>query len=254
MINWLNILTSGLADKIKLEKTAFTIFKWAFSMYLVYFFLNIALSSQYHLNLFLAFPERRGFYGLLLGENFEIILYYGLFVFCSVLGMISILLGYFGPRKDLLISLILGFVVVVFCDPLIKNVSTDYLGWLCVSQLFLVSGVQDKKQFLAPKILHSAAFLILGFGYSMSGLHKILRPEWRSGTAIEIIINSSIGSSFGQSLISGLPNTFSNIASLFVLGIELSAILFVPFRVGRLTLLLLMSLVHVFISAMTLLT
>lgn len=77
-------------------------------------------------------------------------------------------------------------------NPMILNVSYDYLGWLLLA-LALIPPEHSKNSSSAPhwkvpRYIYLGGWLIFGMGYTLNGVLKLQSPVWFDGTALSIII------------------------------------------------------------------
>ena len=80
-------------------------------------------------------------------------------------------------------------------NPFIANPSIPYVGWL----LLAAAVIPDEEplrpalpraspDWSVPRPLYLGAWLLLGLGYTLSGLHKLGSPSWRDGTALHHVL------------------------------------------------------------------
>ncbi len=156
--------------------------------------------------------------------------------------------------KSQIASLICWFSMVFFCfgNLAVYGLNHDYIGWLLLA---LAAVKTDKHSIQFPKIIKTAAWLILGFGYMASGLNKLFLTDfWVNGTALELlyakspvffkyeILNTETGSSILQSL------------TWFVLVLEVSFLICLFNRYSKILAYFFMTLTHLFIATTTQMT
>ncbi|MBK7889869.1 MAG: hypothetical protein IPJ84_03200 [Bdellovibrionales bacterium] len=111
---------------------------------------------------------------------------------------LGVLTGY--KRRPCAIFIWLSLVLIFARNALIKNVATDYVGWLLLASVFVptsesIAGASPNKdeEFSVPPILLTGAWFVLTSTYTMSGLYKLSSEFWRTGLAVGIILNSYVG-------------------------------------------------------------
>ncbi len=174
-------------------------------------------------------------------------------IFLLLTTLITAVLIFF-DFKSHIVSLICWFSVVVFSFANLElyGLNHDYIGWLLLAMAAIQTG---RHVYQFPKIIKTAAWLILGFGYMASGLNKLFLTDfWINGTALELLyakspvffkydfLNTEIGSGSLQ------------ILTWFVLVLEISFLFCLFNKYLKILVYILMTLTHLFIATTTLMT
>jgi hypothetical protein len=106
-------------------------------------------------------------------------------------------------------------------DNLILNPSLPYIGWLLLALIYMS---------LKPQKIHreiyTAAWLLLGLGYFVSGWAKLISPSWQDGTALIKILNNPLARDyFFRDFCASLPPILWKILTWLTVALEL---LFLP--------------------------
>lgn len=75
-----------------------------------------------------------------------------------------------------------------------------FIGWLLLACAIIPSGeplnIANKKNqncdWIFPKILFIASWVLMSFGYSLSGIHKLGSPSWVDGSALFHVLNNPL--------------------------------------------------------------
>jgi hypothetical protein len=115
------------------------------------------------------------------------------FVVALSLLSLSLLAGVY--RRWLAIPLWFGWACLFNRNPFIANPSLPYVGFL-----LLACAIVPNESCLRPSLppanhdwsiplpLYRGAWLLLGLGYTLSGLHKLGSPSWPGGTALRHVL------------------------------------------------------------------
>lgn len=156
--------------------------------------------------------------------------------------------------KSHIVSLICWLVVVIFSfgNLALYGLNHDYIGWLLLAMAAIKTG-EHSYQF--PKIIKTAAWLILGLGYMASGLNKLFLTDfWVNGTALGLLyakspvffkydfLNTEVGANTLQFL------------TWFVLILEVSFLFCLMNKYLKFLVYILMTLTHLFIATTTQMT
>jgi hypothetical protein len=106
---------------------------------------------------------------------------------------LSLLAGVY--RRWVAIPLWFGWACLFNRNPFIANPSIPYVGFLLLAcaivpneSLLRPSLPPAERDFGIPLPLYRGAWLLLGLGYTVSGLHKLGSPSWRDGTALHHVL------------------------------------------------------------------
>lgn len=122
-------------------------------------------------------------------------------------------------------------------NPLIANPSMPYVGWILLAHLFIPPApygsftarnrtADPAGDWVMPKDVFTAAWLILALTYSYSGYTKLLSPSWVSGDNIAYVLDNPLARDyFLRDFFLSLPPVCLKILTWSVLYIEL---LFAP--------------------------
>jgi predicted DCC family thiol-disulfide oxidoreductase YuxK len=156
------------------------------------------------------------------------------FVASAGISSIFLILGY----KDRLAALWMWYVLACLFgrNPLIANPSLPYVGWMLLAHLFIPSApygsleargrINPSGNWKMPKLIFTAAWIILAITYSYSGYTKLLSPSWVEGENINYVINNPLARDyFLRDFFLWFPPIFLKILTWTVLYVEL---LFAP--------------------------
>lgn len=110
----------------------------------------------------------------------------------AVLGVIGGSLLTFGIARRIVSPLLL--VALIFTlgqNLLLHEVHNDYYGWTLLLFAFVAAGEpwsvfpQGKSDWSLPSEFYFAVLICFGCSYSLSGLTKLLTPEWNSGLMLQ---------------------------------------------------------------------
>lgn len=163
----------------------YLVFKCLLGALLFYIFMQFATEIHIHLRLFTIFHPQEITKLPYLKEWFSLYAIH-LVYFFSMISLFYILGIY---EKASLFFLWLGIIFITEMNPMIKNVSFNYIGFMLFSGLFLPS---QSLNWRIPKILKEGMWFILALGYSLSGLYKLRDYHWVDGTAIQALLHSVI--------------------------------------------------------------
>jgi len=121
-----------------------------------------------------------------------------LFLVTAVIFSISFTLGIY--RKISALVLWYLFACLFNRNLFISNPSIPYVGWMLLACALIPkgeaslrnTGSSELKDWRFPKILYFGALFLLGWGYSLSGFHKLSSPSWVDGSAIWHLINNPL--------------------------------------------------------------
>lgn len=224
----------------------YSVFKILLSMVAMTYFYQFYDDLDIHHKIF-NFLYVHSFSDNLTSVNFFLAIKISLII--ALLICIPFVLGFYEKTCSFLIWLALTGIAII--DPLIKNVSFNYLGWLFIAVIFIQK--QKTIRVLQP-ILKESAWFTLGIGYTTSGLYKLTDPHWLDGSAIFYILQSVIGRN------SGLVNVICNHALIpsfmtyFTVMMEILSLPLIFSKKGRVILLIGMTTIHLGIASLTLMT
>jgi len=141
-------------------------------------------------------------------------------------------------RRIVAILLWYGWVCLFDRNNLILNPGIPYIGWIllcCVviprGEPLSVSKYTSDVKWEFPMILFIGAWVIMSFGYTISGLDKFQSPSWRDGSALlHLLENPLARDSWLRGLLVQLPENVIKIMTWFVLTLE---IIFLPFAIFK---------------------
>jgi len=98
-------------------------------------------------------------------------------------------------RRPLALLLWFGWACLFNRNPFIANPSIPYVGWLLLACAIIPNEAplrlhlpRPDNDWSVPRPLYLGAWLLLGLGYTLSGLHKLASPSWRDGTALRHVL------------------------------------------------------------------
>jgi hypothetical protein len=98
-------------------------------------------------------------------------------------------------RRPLALVLWFGWACLFNRNPFIANPSIPYVGWLLLACAIIPNEAPLRPSvppahdaWDVPRPLYVGAWLLLGLGYTLSGLHKLDSPSWRDGTALRHVL------------------------------------------------------------------
>ena len=97
----------------------------------------------------------------------------------------SLLFGLGLLRRPMSLGLWFVWATLLNRNPFIDNPSIPYVGWLLLAyalipteRVFRLGGRSDEAPWSMPPWLLGAAWLLLGLGYTLSGVDKLASPSW----------------------------------------------------------------------------
>jgi hypothetical protein len=115
--------------------------------------------------------------------------------FVVMLSLLSLLLLAGAYRRWLALPLWFGWACLFNRNPFIANPSLPYVGFLLLACTVVPnepclrpSLPPAERSWSIPLPLYRGAWLLLGLGYSLSGLHKLGSPSWLDGTALRHVL------------------------------------------------------------------
>jgi hypothetical protein len=98
-------------------------------------------------------------------------------------------------RRIVALGLWLAWASFFNRNPFIANPSIPYVGWLLLACAVIPDEAplrpalpRAPQEWEVPRALYVGAWLLLGLGYTLSGLHKLGSPSWRDGTALRHVL------------------------------------------------------------------
>jgi len=98
-------------------------------------------------------------------------------------------------RRACAVLLWFGWATLFNRNPFINNPSIPYVGWLLLAcaivpneQPWRLPVPRARRPWLPPRLLGPSAWLLLGLGYTLSGIHKLGSPSWLEGTALRHVL------------------------------------------------------------------
>lgn len=115
--------------------------------------------------------------------------------FVVALALLSLALVAGIYRRWLAIPLWFGWACLFNRNPFIANPSIPYVGFLLLACAIIPNESllrpplpPAERDWSIPRPLYWGAWLLLGLGYTLSGLHKLGSPSWRDGTALRHVL------------------------------------------------------------------
>jgi hypothetical protein len=115
------------------------------------------------------------------------------FVVALALLSLALLAGVY--RRWVALPLWFGWACLFNRNPFIANPSLPYVGFLLLACAIVPnesplrpSLPPAERAWSIPRPLYWGAWLLLGLGYTLSGLHKLGSPSWRDGTALRHVL------------------------------------------------------------------
>ncbi len=116
-------------------------------------------------------------------------------VFVAGLALLSLLFLAGVYRRWVALPLWFGWACLFNRNPFIANPSIPYVGFLLLAcaiipneSLYRPALPPADREWSVPRPLFIGAWLLLGLGYTLSGLHKLGSPSWRDGTALHHVL------------------------------------------------------------------
>lgn len=141
-------------------------------------------------------------------------------------------------RPIVCVFLWLGWATLFNRNIFIGNPGLPMVGWLLLACALVPPGEDwalsaKRADWKMPPILFWGAWLIVGVGYTVSGIHKLSSPSWVDGSAIRILLDNPLARDTPlRELLLTAPAWFFKFKTYFSLGIE---ILFLPLILTRWT-------------------
>jgi hypothetical protein len=155
-------------------------------------------------------------------------------LFLALLAILASVFALGVARRWVALPLWYGWVCLCHRNNLIHNPALPYVAWLLLACMLIPAGEgllfpgtrQHARTQVAgwrcPRVLALGAWLILGLGYSLSGLDKLIHsPSWRNGDALALILECPLARSDPARLLLALPRPALTVATWLVLGIEI---------------------------------
>lgn len=115
--------------------------------------------------------------------------------FVIALALLSLALLAGVHRRWVAIPLWFGWACLFNRNPFIANPSIPYVGFLLLACAIIPNESLLRpplppadRNWSIPRPLYLGAWLLLGIGYTLSGLHKLGSPSWRDGTALRHVL------------------------------------------------------------------
>ncbi len=150
----------------------------------------------------------------------------------EVLVALAILFAAGVVRRPVAVVLWFGWACLFNRNPFIANPSIPFVGWLLLACAVIPNESplrpplpRAEPDFSVPRSLHAGAWLLLGLGYTLSGLHKLGSPSWRDGTALRHVLELPLARDTGlRAALLGLPDGVFAVLTYGALFAELSAL------------------------------
>jgi hypothetical protein len=161
--------------------------------------------------------------------------------FVVALAVLSLLLLAGVYRRWVAIPLWFGWACLFNRNPFIANPSIPYVGFLLLAcaiipneSLYRPPLPPADRDWSIPRPLYLGAWLLLGIGYTLSGLHKLGSPSWRDGTALRHVLELPLARDTPlRTWLLSLPDWAFSGMTYGALAAELSALPLFLFRATR---------------------
>jgi predicted DCC family thiol-disulfide oxidoreductase YuxK len=116
------------------------------------------------------------------------------------LALASLLLVTGWQRRIVALVLWYGWASLLNRNIFISNPGLPYMGWILLALAVIPAGeplTVGKKSpaaapFTVPPVIFWGAWLLMGLGYTLSGIHKAQAPSWQDGTALWHVLQAAI--------------------------------------------------------------
>lgn len=144
-------------------------------------------------------------------------------------------------RRWVAIPLWFGWACLFNRNPFIANPSIPYVGFLLLAcaiipneSLYRPALPPADRDWSIPRPLHGGAWLLLGLGYTLSGIHKLGSPSWLDGTALRHVLELPLARDTAlRTLLLSLPDWAFAGMTYGALAAELTALPLFVFRATR---------------------
>jgi hypothetical protein len=161
------------------------------------------------------------------------------FVVTLALLSLALLAGVY--RRWVAVPLWFGWACLFNRNPFIANPSLPYVGFLLLAcaivpneSLLRPSLPPAERAWSIPLPLYRGAWLLLGLGYTLSGLHKLGSPSWGDGTALRHVLELPLArDTWLRSALLSLPDWAFAGMTWGALAAEITALPLFLFRVTR---------------------
>jgi hypothetical protein len=144
-------------------------------------------------------------------------------------------------RRWVALPLWFGWACLFNRNPFIANPSIPYVGFLLLACAVVPneSGLRPplppgQRDWSIPHPLFCGAWLLLGLGYTSSGLHKLGSPSWRDGTALRYVLELPLArDTWLRTALLALPDWCFAAMTWGALAAEISALPLFLFRATR---------------------
>lgn len=177
----------------------FTLFRIIFGLYLtLHFIFLIPYAADTWSEAGMLSPENNFTYGLFPNILEIITSPIGVTLFVTVLAILSIalMIGYQRPIASLLLWY--GWACLFHRNNFINNPGLQYVGWLLLLLVLIPKGEplsfkdKSKSKWYMPKYTLLGAWLLMGLGYTLSGIHKLKSPSWVDGSAFHHLLTNPL--------------------------------------------------------------
>lgn len=144
-----------------------------------------------------------------------------LFIIALSVISISFTFGYYHQFCSALLWY--GWAALLNRNVLIYNPGIPFVGWLLLAMTLIRNNENTK----LSKAIFWFAWLLMGLGYTISGIHKLGCPSWLDGSALKHVLNSPLArDNFLRDWLVSSPEIVLKIATWLSLFMEIS---FLPF-------------------------
>jgi hypothetical protein len=117
--------------------------------------------------------------------------------FIIILAFLSLFFIFGFQRRTVSLLLWYGWACLINRNNMIINPGMPYIGWLLLMCVFIPSGENkvlnnEENKWTLPSWSILGAWLIMGFGYTLSGFDKLHSPSWLNGNTFSILLNNPL--------------------------------------------------------------
>lgn len=121
----------------------------------------------------------------------------GVSIVLSLLSLLSIFYTAGFYRRPIALILWYGWAALFNRNNLIANPGLPYIGWLLLASALIPDGEgmgvsKFKKEWRLPPELFFGAWILLAFGYTLSGIAKLKSPSWVDGMAFVHLLHNPL--------------------------------------------------------------
>jgi hypothetical protein len=153
-------------------------------------------------------------------------------IFIGILTLLSLLFIFGIQRRLVSILLWYGWACLINRNNMIINPGMPYIGWLLLAAAFIPSGEnKDTGNWVLPEWCLYGAWLLMGVGYTLSGLDKLHSPSWVNGNTFSILLENPLSRNTILREMSLLIPPF--VLQLITWSVLISELLFLPLAIFK---------------------